>query len=123
MMAAQRMQSSNQKRVANSKDLPNLTSVNTPRLLHVCATIVTGYSPITAFHMRPGYISGPRTLSSRSLHRCTRTDAMKRLRTAEFATVVTYALITKVAPSWRGLRGYRELLDLRKETVALKSAV
>jgi putative transposase len=52
----------------------------------------------------------------------TRTDAMKRLRTAEFATAVTHALITKLAPSWRRLRGYRELLDLRKETVALKSA-
>jgi hypothetical protein len=52
----------------------------------------------------------------------TRTDAMKRLRTAEFATAVTHALITKLTPSWRRLRGYRELLDLRKEPLALKNA-
>jgi len=52
----------------------------------------------------------------------TRTDAMKRLRTAEFATAVTHALITKLTPSWRRLRGYRELVDLRKEAVALKNA-
>jgi len=51
-----------------------------------------------------------------------RTDAMKRLRTAEFATAVTYALITKLTPSWRRLRGYRELVDLQKETLALKRA-
>lgn len=52
----------------------------------------------------------------------TRTDAMKRLRTAEFATAVTYALITKLAPTWRRLRGYRELLDLPREPVALTRA-
>jgi len=52
----------------------------------------------------------------------TRTDAMKRLRTAEFATAVTYRPITKLTPSWRRLRGYRELVDLRKEVVALKNA-
>jgi transposase-like protein len=52
----------------------------------------------------------------------TRTDAMKRLRTAEFATAVTHALITKLAPSWRRLRGYRELLDLPREPVALTRA-
>jgi len=51
-----------------------------------------------------------------------RTDAMKRLRTAEFATAVTYALIMKLTPSWRRLRGYRELVDLQKETLALKRA-
>ena len=51
-----------------------------------------------------------------------RTDAMKRLRTAEFATAVTYALITKLTASWRRLRGYRELVDLPKETVAQKRA-
>ena len=43
-----------------------------------------------------------------------RTDAMKRLRTAEFATAVTHALILKLAPTWRRLRGYRDLLDLDK---------
>lgn len=52
----------------------------------------------------------------------TRTDAMKRLRTAEFATAVTHALILKIAPSWRRLRGYRELADLRRDSVALKRA-
>ena len=52
----------------------------------------------------------------------TRTDAMKRLRTAEFATAVTHALITKLAPTWRRLRGYRELLDLPREPVALTRA-
>jgi transposase-like protein len=52
----------------------------------------------------------------------TRTDAMKRLRTAEFATAVTYALITTLAPTWRRLRGYRELLDLPREPVALTRA-
>ena len=52
----------------------------------------------------------------------TRTDAMKRLRTAEFATAVTYALITKLAPTWRRLRGYRDLLDLPREPVALTQA-
>jgi putative transposase len=52
----------------------------------------------------------------------TRTDAMKRLRTAEFATAVTYALITKLTPTWRRLRGYRELLDLPREPVALTRA-
>jgi len=52
----------------------------------------------------------------------TRTDAMKRLGTAEFATAVTHALIMKLAPSWRRLRGYRELLDLQREPIALKKA-
>ncbi len=43
-----------------------------------------------------------------------RTDAMKRLRTAEFATAVTFALIQKLSKTWRRLRGYRDLLDLPK---------
>lgn len=51
-----------------------------------------------------------------------RTDAMKRLRTAEFATAVTHALITKLAPTWRRLRGYRDLFDFPAEPVALKRA-
>lgn len=50
-----------------------------------------------------------------------RTDAMKRLRTAEFATAVTHALILKLASTWRRLRGYRDLLDLDKP-LALKRA-
>ncbi len=52
----------------------------------------------------------------------TRTDAMKRLRTAEFATAVTHALIMKLSPTWRRLRGYRELADFVREPVALKRA-
>jgi len=52
----------------------------------------------------------------------TRTDAMKRLRTAEFATAVTHALILKLAPSWRRLRGYRELADLKHEAIASRRA-
>ncbi len=51
-----------------------------------------------------------------------RTDAMKRLRTAEFATAVTHALIIKLSPTWRRLRGYRDLLDFPAEPVALKRA-
>ena len=51
-----------------------------------------------------------------------RTDAMKRLRTAEFATAVTHALITKLAPTWRRLRGYRDLLDFPAESIAPKQA-
>jgi putative transposase len=51
-----------------------------------------------------------------------RTDAMKRLRTAEFATAVTHALIIKLSPTWRRLRGYRDLLDFPYEPVALKRA-
>ncbi len=47
---------------------------------------------------------------------------MKRLRTAEFATAVTHALITKLSPTWRRLRGYRDLLDFPSEHVALKRA-
>jgi transposase-like protein len=43
-----------------------------------------------------------------------RTDAMKRLRTAEFANAVTYALIQKLSKTWRRLRGYRDLIDLPK---------
>jgi len=52
----------------------------------------------------------------------TRTDAMKRLRTAEFATAVTHALILKLAPWWRRLRGYRELADLKYEAIASRRA-
>lgn len=52
----------------------------------------------------------------------TRTDAMKRLRTAEFATAVTHALIIKLAPSWRRLRGYRDLADFAREPLARKRA-
>ena len=51
-----------------------------------------------------------------------RTDAMKRLRTAEFATAVTFALIMKLAPTWRRLRGYRDLADFIREPVAQKRA-
>jgi putative transposase len=52
----------------------------------------------------------------------TRTDALKRLRTAEFATAVTLALITKLQPTWRRLRGYRDLIDFPIRPVALKRA-
>ena len=52
----------------------------------------------------------------------TRTDAMKRLRTGEFATAVTHALILKLAPWWRRLRGYRELADLKYEAIASRRA-
>jgi len=52
----------------------------------------------------------------------TRTEAMKRLRTAEFATAVTHALILKLAPSWRRLRGYCELADLNNEAIASRRA-
>ncbi len=47
---------------------------------------------------------------------------MKRLRTAEFATAVTHALILKLAPWWRRLRGYRELADLKYEAIASRRA-
>jgi putative transposase len=51
-----------------------------------------------------------------------RTDAMKRLRTAELATAVTYALIRKLSKTWRRLRGYRDLLDLEPHAVAQTKA-
>ncbi len=51
-----------------------------------------------------------------------RTNAMKRLRTTEFATAVTHALITKLSPTWRRLRGYRDLLDFPSEALASERA-
>ena len=51
-----------------------------------------------------------------------RTDAMKRLRTAEFATAVTFALIQKLSPTWRRLHGYRDPLDFPRDIVAVKRA-
>ncbi len=51
-----------------------------------------------------------------------RTNAMKRLRTAEFATAVTHALVMKLTPSWRRLSGYRDLVEFTREPVARKLA-
>ncbi|MGH7708356.1 MAG: hypothetical protein ACREM6_10590, partial [Vulcanimicrobiaceae bacterium] len=50
------------------------------------------------------------------------TDAMKRLRTAEFATAVTHALILKLAPTWRRLRGYRDLIDHDRPLASKRAA-
>ncbi len=51
-----------------------------------------------------------------------RTDAMKRLRTAEFANAVTYALIEKLAKTWRRIRGYRDLIDLPRAVAKQRAA-
>ena len=51
-----------------------------------------------------------------------RTDAMKRLRTAEFANAVTYALIQKLSKTWRRLRGYRDLIDLPRDIAKRRAA-
>ena len=40
-----------------------------------------------------------------------RTDAMKRLRTAEFASAVTFALIQRLSKNWRRLRGHKALKE------------
>jgi hypothetical protein len=37
---------------------------------------------------------------------------MKCVRTAEFASAVTYALLQKLSEGWRRPRGYRDLLDI-----------
>ena len=51
-----------------------------------------------------------------------RTDAMKRLRTAEFANAVTYALIQNLSQTWRRLHGYRDLIDLAPNALATRRA-
>ena len=47
-----------------------------------------------------------------------RTDAMKRLRTAEFASAVTFALIQRLSKNWRRLRGHKAL----KESATIRLA-
>jgi transposase-like protein len=42
----------------------------------------------------------------------TRTDACKRLRTGASAAYLVYALLTRLATSWRKIRGYQELRPL-----------
>lgn len=51
-----------------------------------------------------------------------RTDAMKRLRTAEFASAVTYALIQRLSTKWRRLRGRTELKEMASNRLAKRLA-
>ena len=51
-----------------------------------------------------------------------RTDAMKRLRTAEFASAVTLALIQRLSKKWRRLRGHTELKEMLANPLAKRIA-
>jgi putative transposase len=51
-----------------------------------------------------------------------RTDAMKRLRTAEFAAAVTFALVQRLSKKWRRLRGSTALREMLANPLVKRTA-